>query len=80
MEFEIQNNIDRMVEKMAMEHDFNNFKKQLIEVAVNEYNFTPKQAEIIFNKAWEDGHAFGYSEVRFEFESLIGFINVFKLA
>lgn len=36
--------------------------------------------KVVFNKAWEDGHSNGYSEVLWHFEDLLDFIEEVKNA
>ena len=40
------------------------FRENLIKEIAHEYDFTPAIAKACVEKGWEEGHAFGYSEVR----------------
>lgn len=47
-------------EKNNIEHKF---KSDLVELIKNEYNFSYAQSNIIFSKAWEQGHSDGLISV-----------------
>lgn len=40
------------------------FRENLIEEIAHKYNFCCPIAKVCVNKGWEDGHAYGYNEVR----------------
>ena len=40
------------------------FRENLIEEIANEYDFGCPIAKVCVDKGWENGHAYGYSEVR----------------
>jgi hypothetical protein len=42
--------------------------------------FTTGQARVIYEKAWEDGHAFGYSEVEIHYQDLVDLIRRIQAA
>lgn len=44
------------------------FRENLIEEIANEYDFGRAIAIACVDKGWEDGHAYGYSEVRIQSE------------
>lgn len=44
------------------------FRENLIEEIANKYDFGRAIAIACVNKGWEDGHAYGYSEVRTQSE------------
>lgn len=52
----------------------NKFKTDLINAIIYENIFTEKQAELIYEKAWDEGHAYGLLEVTntaFELSDLV---------
>ena len=59
---------------------YENFKNELIKDAIDQYGFTQAQAEMIFSRAWDEGHSCGFNEVRVCFEDLIGFLYDFMKA
>ena len=40
------------------------FRENLIEEIANEYDFSRVIAKACVDKGWEDGHAYGYNEIR----------------
>lgn len=44
------------------------FRENLIEEITNEYGFARAIAKACVDKGWENGHAYGYSEVRIQSE------------
>lgn len=44
------------------------FREYLIEEITNEYKFGYAIAKACVDKGWEDGHSYGYSEVRIQSE------------
>lgn len=53
------------------------FKEELVKSAMEDYGFTRKQAEMIFVRAWEEGHSCGFNEVRIDFDDLIEWVSEF---
>lgn len=52
-----------------------NFKKDLTEAIANDLFFNYKQAEVIFERAWEDGHEDGFVEVIKNANNLVSVIT-----
>lgn len=42
--------------------------------------FTPKQQAILYTKAWQDGHSYGYSEVLLYLQELVDLVDQFNEA
>lgn len=42
------------------------FRENLVKELMNEYHFNRATAEIVVSRGWEEGHAYGYSEVRIQ--------------
>jgi len=63
-----------------MKEEYELFKKQQIQYIQSQGNFTASQSEMIFQRAWEDGHANGYTEVCIHIEDLIDWLNDFNNA
>ena len=55
------NNKDNYREEAKIKR--NNFKEDLIEALVEDYNITYSMAGKVYEYAWEDGHSGGYYEV-----------------
>ncbi len=51
------------------------FRENLIEEIAYEYDFTRPIAEACVDKGWEDGHAYGYSEVRTQSQITADFVQ-----
>ena len=51
------------------------FRENLIEEIANEYEFGYAIAKACVDKGWEDGHAYGYSEVRTQTEIAADFVE-----
>ena len=54
----------REEERERQHHEREQFKANLAQEIMNEYSFNKAVAEKIVAKGWEDGHSYGYSEVR----------------
>ena len=52
-------------------------RQQIKDVILEEaaYDFTPAVRDVIWGKAWEDGHSSGYSEILNEAYNLAGFLR-----
>lgn len=46
------------------------FLEQTLESIKNEYGFSDSISKMILDKAWEEGHAYGYKEVLLNIEEL----------
>ena len=46
------------------------FLEQTLESIKNEYGFSDSISTMILDKAWEEGHAYGYKEVLLNIEEL----------
>lgn len=46
------------------------FLEQTLKSIKNEYGFSDSISKMILDKAWEDGHAYGYKEVLLNIEEL----------
>lgn len=55
----------------------NLFTKDVIDYIVNFHNYKPDAARFIFEKAYEEGHSFGYSSVLDELEYILDIISGF---
>ena len=51
------------------------FRENLIEKIVNEYGFSNAIAKACVDKGWEDGHAYGYNEVRTQTQIAADFVE-----
>ena len=51
------------------------FRENLIEEIANEYEFGYAIAKACVDKGWEDGHSYGYSEVRTQTEIAADFVE-----
>ena len=51
------------------------FREYLIEEIANEYGFGYAIAKACVDKGWEDGHSYGYSEVRTQTEITADFVE-----
>lgn len=57
--------------------EIDKWKKSLISYIQSNVNrsITESQAQVIYSKAYQDGHAFGYNEVMINVDELIDFVN-----
>lgn len=53
-----------------MNKEDNKFLEQTLKSIKNEYGFSDSISKIILDKAWEEGHAYGYKEVLLNIEEL----------
>lgn len=53
-----------------MNKEDNKFLEQTLQSIKNEYDFSDSISKMILDKAWEDGHAYGYKEVLLNIEEL----------
>lgn len=53
----------------------NLFRESLIEKITNEYGFSNAIAKACVDKGWEDGHAYGYNEVRTQTQIAADFVE-----
>lgn len=53
-----------------MNKEDNKFLEQTLESIKNEYGFSDSISKMILDKAWEEGHAYGYKEVLLNIEEL----------
>lgn len=53
-----------------MNKEDNKFLEQTLESIKNEYGFSDSISKMILDKAWEEGHAYGYKEVLLKIEEL----------
>ncbi|WQJ53349.1 MAG: hypothetical protein [Wendovervirus sonii] len=60
-----------------IQREFNKIKQPLIEYIHKSGNFSEKQAEMIFDKAWEEGHAYGIKEVQICIDDIIEWLSDF---
>ena len=56
--------------KQFMNKEDKKFLEQTLESIKNEYGFSDSISKMILDKAWEDGHAYGYKEVLLNIEEL----------
>lgn len=63
-QFEEERRKIREEERERQRREREQFEANLAEELMNEYGFNQAVAEKIVAKGWEDGHAYGYSEVR----------------
>lgn len=54
------------------------FYDYMIQYIQEEYGFNKKASERIFSKAYEDGHAYGYHEVKYHIDELSYWLNETK--
>lgn len=68
-----------MEEKLAAQEqrhkEVQQFCENLIEEIANEYGFSHSIAKACVDKGWEDGHAYGYSEVRAQSQIAADFVE-----
>lgn len=53
-----------------MNKEDNKFLEQTLERIKKEYGFNETISKIILEKAWQEGHAYGYNEVNLHIEEL----------
>ena len=53
-----------------MNKEENKFLEQALERIKKEYGFNETISKIILEKAWQEGHAYGYHEVKLHIEEL----------
>lgn len=53
-----------------MNKEDNKFLEQTLKSIKNEYGFSDSISKMILDKAWEEGHAYGYKEVLLNIEEL----------
>ena len=63
-QFEEERRKIREEERERQHREREQFKANLAQEIMNEYSFNKAVAEKIVAKGWEDGHSYGYSEVR----------------
>ena len=66
---------ERLAEIEQRRKEEQQFRENLIEEIANEYNFDSAIAKACVDKGWEDGHAFGYSEVRTQSQIAADFVE-----
>lgn len=59
---------ERLAEIEQRRKEDQQFRENLIEEIANEYDFGRAIAKACVDKGWENGHAYGYSEVRIQSE------------
>jgi len=59
---------ERLAAREQRRKEDQQFRENLIEEIANEYDFGRAIAKACVDKGWEDGHAYGYSEVRTQSE------------
>jgi hypothetical protein len=64
--------------KTIYHNEENRLYKLFKDILFFSYNITPKKGNVIFQLAWEDGHASGYAEVIHYFEKYIDLVNEFN--
>ena len=66
---------ERLAAKEQCRKEDQQFRENLIEEIAHDYEFThPISKECVY-KGWEDGHAFGYSEVRIQSQIAADFVQ-----
>lgn len=53
-----------------MKREDKKFLKEALESIKQEYGFNDTISKLILDKAWEDGHAYGYNEVNLHIDEL----------
>ena len=53
-----------------MNKEDKNFLEKTLKCIKNEYGFSDSISKMILDKAWEEGHAYGYKEVLLNIEEL----------
>ena len=51
------------------------FRENLVDRIATDYGFSEEIAKACVDKGWEDGHAYGYSEVRTQTEIVADFVE-----
>lgn len=59
---------ERLAEIEQRRKEEHQFRERLVERIAIDYGFGEEIAKACVDKGWEDGHAFGYSEVRTQSE------------
>ena len=59
---------ERLAAREQRHKEEQQFRENLIEEIANKYDFGYTIAKACVDKGWEDGHAYGYSEVRIQSE------------
>ena len=69
----------KRVKKMEREFNENNkmimFEKDSINSLMKNYNFNNAQAQLIFNKAFEESHAYGFGEIKIYIDEYADFVS-----
>lgn len=66
---------ERLAAKEQRRKEDQQFRENLIEEIANDYDFSRVIAKACVDKGWEDGHAYGYSEVRTQSEIAADFVE-----
>ena len=66
---------ERLAAQEQHHEEVQQFRENLIEEIVNEYGFSHSIAKACVDKGWEDGHVYGYSEVRAQSEIAADFVE-----
>ena len=66
---------ERLAAQERRHEEVQQFRENLIEEIANEYGFSHSIAKACVDKGWEDGHAYGYSEVRAQSEIAADFVE-----
>lgn len=61
-------------DKSYYKHCVNARMREFHEKLMKDYGLCQQEFDIIWNKAWEDGHSYGLSEVYSHFNSLFDFV------
>ena len=66
---------ERLAAREQRRKEEQQFRENLIEEIANEYEFGYAIAKACVDKGWEDGHSYGYSEVRTQTEIAADFVE-----
>jgi len=84
---ELMNQVDRIWTDESMNRQVKRTYVSVAEAQWSHYlheTYTPRlsdeQAELLFSKAWENGHAYGYAEVENEYIDLADWLKRFMKA
>ena len=66
---------ERLAAREQRHKEEQQFREYLIEEIANEYGFGYAIAKACVDKGWEDGHSYGYSEVRTQTEIAADFVE-----
>jgi len=77
MEAYLERDAEYRTEMVAYRETIKDRKNELCRDLGAQYNMNPAQAQLLFNKAWDDGHSAGIQEVVHNFDDLAQFVAAY---